>query len=333
MNLARQLLLCSLLRASAVAPTVDQLGVGINLGNTLEATTEGAGTGGFWNSTLFDAYLAAGFKSVRVPVRWGTHMDATGTIDPVWLARVDEIVSYGVSIGLKVIVNTHGDRWIDLASEADFEALLPRFTSLWAQVAARFGTRFENSLIFEVFNEPHNMSTASLNRLNAAVVPVLRQASQTRGVMLGGGGWMSVWWLRGGGEDAFNWAPTNTTDPNLMLEIHDYSPMNVTTPSGAGFPVASWGSARQVAALRADMNWMGSFRARHPGLTVVLGEFACSRLQPNATARALWYATITRSAQQAGLAPILWDDNGWFRTLDRATMSWDDAVLHAVQLK
>ena len=66
--------------------------------------------------------------------------------------------------------------------------------------------------------------------------------------------------------------------------------------------------------------------------TIVLGEFACSVKQPNATSRILWYDTLYRGAIQAGIAPIIWDDNGWVRTLDRKTMTWDNDVLRVLQL-
>ena len=59
--------------------------LGINLGNVLEAPTEGA-----WapaaQEYYFDDYMHAGFTRVRIPVRWDKHMGVTSpyAIDAVF---------------------------------------------------------------------------------------------------------------------------------------------------------------------------------------------------------------------------------------------------------
>ena len=61
---------------------------GINLGNALDAPTEGA-----WGVTLkaqyFQAIEAGGFGSVRIPIRWSAHaaLTAPDTIAPDFFAR------------------------------------------------------------------------------------------------------------------------------------------------------------------------------------------------------------------------------------------------------
>ena len=96
------------------------------------------------------------------------------------------VAEYGVSLGLTVIVNSHGDTWIDEADGGAFAAALPRFAALWRQVAAHFADAHADALVFEVYNEPHRMSAASLRALNAAVLPLIRRFSPTRGVLSGG---------------------------------------------------------------------------------------------------------------------------------------------------
>lgn len=54
-----------------------------------EAPVEGA-----WappaTEALFDAYVAAGIRVVRIPMRWDNHTDTTApySIDPVWMVCV-----------------------------------------------------------------------------------------------------------------------------------------------------------------------------------------------------------------------------------------------------
>jgi len=114
-------LLCLLATISTAAPSpptpaelVKRMGVGINLGNTLDATTEGA-WGNVASEDRFDAYKAAGFKSVRVPVRWNEHTAHTPpyAVNATWLKRVAEVVGWSTSRGLVTIVKTHHDVWPD----------------------------------------------------------------------------------------------------------------------------------------------------------------------------------------------------------------------------
>lgn len=210
------------------ADLINVMHVGINLGNTLEAPTEGA-----WappaTEALFDAYKAAGFKFVRVPVRWDNHTGraAPYTIDGTWMDRVAEVVGWSVRRGLITILNTHHDVWLD--DPANFDAMLPRFEAIWTQVAARFAPVNDSLLIFEVFNEPHLMTADNLNAMNAAALPIIRKTNPTRTVLFGGLAFMNPSWILSN-PDALKF-PDQKVDPYVALEIHNYDP--VSGPDGA----------------------------------------------------------------------------------------------------
>jgi endoglucanase len=117
------------------AETVRLLGRGINLGNALEAPVEGE-----WGLTLrseyFDIVKAAGFSSVRIPVRWSAHAQAESpyAIAPEFLARVDWAVREALSRGLKVVIDDH--HHAELFQDPQSE--LPRIIALWSQVASHY---------------------------------------------------------------------------------------------------------------------------------------------------------------------------------------------------
>lgn len=100
----------------------------INFSDTLEAPTEGA-----WGPRVgeddFAIIKAAGFQTVRIPVRWSAHALETPpyTIDPAFLARVHHIVSLATAAGLNVILNIHHFNDLDSAPEAN----TARFAGLW----------------------------------------------------------------------------------------------------------------------------------------------------------------------------------------------------------
>ena len=91
---------------------------GINMGNMLEAPTEGE-----WGLTLQEEYLdlikEAGFDFVRLPVRWNTRAEQEWpySIDPAFFARVDKVVNWALGRELAVILDLHhseemmGDPW------------------------------------------------------------------------------------------------------------------------------------------------------------------------------------------------------------------------------
>lgn len=110
----------------------NEMGLAINLGNTMEATKSMAekmkdAKNGFagvsatsyetaWsNAVTTQAYLdclhSYGINTVRIPVAWSNmdSEDGTYTINEKYLGRVEEIVNYALNNGMYVIVNDHWD--------------------------------------------------------------------------------------------------------------------------------------------------------------------------------------------------------------------------------
>ncbi len=91
-----------------------QMQKGINLGNTLEPPLEGGWNNPAAQEYYFDMYRDAGFTCVRVPVRWDEHTQDSYPykIDEAWLQRVEQVVDWGLSRGLFIIINAHHEEWI-----------------------------------------------------------------------------------------------------------------------------------------------------------------------------------------------------------------------------
>ena len=113
MALARLRAFVALLAAAALGAAATKLG--INLGNVLEEPAERPAPHDA-EERFFDAYASAGFGLVRVPVRWDGHTLATPpyTINSTWLARVAEVAGWATSRGLRVVVNSHHDDWLEV---------------------------------------------------------------------------------------------------------------------------------------------------------------------------------------------------------------------------
>ena len=171
-----------------------EMGVGINLGNTMEATKaigekdnyddpcdyETAWSAPITTQEYIDSIHSYGFNTLRIPVAWSSMVkedDTTYTINPKFLSRVEEIVNYALNNGMYVIVNEHYDYgwWGRFGSkDADIVAsAYARYEAYWKQITERF-KGYSDHLIFESANEEFGNYINDNNRgFNTAVNGVL----------------------------------------------------------------------------------------------------------------------------------------------------------------
>jgi aryl-phospho-beta-D-glucosidase BglC (GH1 family) len=168
------------------AEAVKKMGLGWNLGNTLDAYNQSVTdvtSVSYWgqqdlsSETCWGQYVTkpalmkmmkdAGFGAIRVPVTWYNHTDMDGNVDPAWMARVHEVVDYVIGQGMYCIINVHHDTgadgsgfksWIK-ADEANYTQNKTRYERLWKQIAEEFKD-YGPLLLFEGYNE-------MLDRLNS----------------------------------------------------------------------------------------------------------------------------------------------------------------------
>mmetsp|Transcript_1878 Transcript_1878/g.4528 ORF Transcript_1878/g.4528 Transcript_1878/m.4528 type:complete len:373 (+) Transcript_1878:40-1158(+) len=305
--------------AAAITPSDMQqkMGMGINLGNTLEAPEEGD-----WapaaRETFFDAYKTQGFKNVRVPVRWDKHTGQSSpyTIDPKWMSRVEEVVGWSLKREFPTVMNVHHDDWLD--DPNSFESQFPRFVAIWQQVAEHFQSA-EDDLVFECFNEPHKMTADQLNRMNAACVSTIRKSNPHRIIMISGLSWDSPQWIQSGKLQI-------PQDDKLMVHIHSYDPWSYCNDNPTQH---SWGSAADRAAMTGWIEQMDAWSKRY-GLPVYYGEFGVTHKQSPSTGRVTWYQARQQAIAKVGWAAAAWDDCGDFKIFDRDSHTWDQAVADAL---
>ena len=145
---------------------VSNMGVGWNLGNTLDANGNGVRQGleseTSWGQPVTQPELMkmmkeAGFGCIRVPVTWYNHMDDNGQVDEAWMKRVHEVVDYVIEQGMYCILNVHHDtgdgdtHWLH-ANTSVYNAQKARYESLWQQIAEEFKD-YGEKLLFESYNE------------------------------------------------------------------------------------------------------------------------------------------------------------------------------------
>jgi endoglucanase len=87
----------------------DRLARGINLGDMLDASPVEGSWGLTLTDDLFDVVKAAGFNTVRIPVRWSNYaaLQAPYTIDEAFFRRVDAVIAGGLRRNLNVVIDMH----------------------------------------------------------------------------------------------------------------------------------------------------------------------------------------------------------------------------------
>ncbi len=145
---------------------VKNMGVGWNLGNTLDANGNGVQQGleseTYWGQPytkpeLMKMMKEAGFGAIRVPVTWYNHMDASNKVNAAWMKRVHEVVDYVLDNGMYCILNVHHDtgdgniHWLH-ASTKTYNSVKGKYEALWQQIAEEFKD-YGEKLLFEAYNE------------------------------------------------------------------------------------------------------------------------------------------------------------------------------------
>ena len=159
--------------AGDVSAANNRLSRGINLANALEAPKEG-GWGVMLQPEYFRVIRAAGFATVRLPVRWSGHAQSSAsyTIDQKFAERVGWAVEEALANKLNVVVNVHHYEEMNTHPAEH----LPRLVALWEQIAARYKDR-PAEVYFELLNEPRGNLTES--RWNAIIPELLAAVRKT----------------------------------------------------------------------------------------------------------------------------------------------------------
>lgn len=150
--------------------------VGWNLGNQFECSPQGVDNESFlignpegsinaetaWGNPAvtaktIKAVKEAGFNAIRIPVRWQHHItnQMAMTVDKAWMAKVKQVVDWCLKEDLKVILNTHHEKWLEgRPTYAYKEENCRQLALLWLNIATEFKD-YDSRLAFAGTNEVH----------------------------------------------------------------------------------------------------------------------------------------------------------------------------------
>ncbi|HYW94665.1 MAG TPA: cellulase family glycosylhydrolase [Bacteroidales bacterium] len=291
-----------------------QMQKGINLGNTLEPPDEGGWNNGPAQEYYFDLYKSAGFQTVRIPVRWDEHTQSSPPyhVDDAWMNRVEQLVDWGLSRGLFIVINAHHEEWIK--ANYDNAGYRDRFDSIWSQISTRFKNKSDH-LLFEIINEPYGLTKEQNDDLHQRVLSVIRKTNPTRIVIFQGHNW-------GGSDELIQAAIPD--DDYLMGSFHSYDPY-LFGLEGQG----TWGTSGDQSVLNNKFLAVKNWSDEHH-IPVFLGEFGAVKTC-DYNSRMRHYRAYVIYAQIYGFVSCAWDDGGDFRIMERQGKSWNelkDILIH-----
>lgn len=312
---------------ATAAPAALPVGTCINMGNSMEPETENAWGGKKIAADDFERIRAAGFQTVRLPVRWHVQSSdrAPYTIEPAWLDRVTEVVDAALAADLNVILNSHhfDPIYADPAGIKDWHA------GVWKQIAARFFDRPEDRLWFEIENEPHDkLTNANLVATLTPSLDAIRVSNPTRAVIVGGGDWSSI--------DSLATLEL-PDDNNIHPTFHYYSPFEFTHQgaswTGDAMPPVGrqYGGEADAALLRADMAKLKAYIAR-TGLTPFMGESGAYEKHISLPQRVRYHTAIREAFAPSGVGMCVWGYTNTYPFWDQGSGNWLPGMLGALGL-
>lgn len=317
------------IRDMSSADLVAEMGIGWNLGNSLDTKDSDKTAWGnpLPSQAIIDKVFDMGFRTLRIPVTWNWDMQSTApyTINADYLEQVQKTVNYGISKGMHVLINVHHDEdWLR-PTNADAPTATPRLAGLWTQIANRFEP-YGDKLIFETLNETRLLNSPEewsggtaegrsvLNDFHEAAVNAIRATggnNAERHLMVSTYAASTL-------PVAMDALVVPNNDERIIISLHSYFPWQF---SGEEVGTPNWGTDQEKADLEAEFDYIQDKWVTQEGRAVILGEWG-ARDRSNLSDREEYVSFYVEKSMERGFLPIVWDDGGNFRLLDRENLEW-----------
>lgn len=307
------------------AVTMNQrIGRAVNIGNALEAPSEGE-WGVYIQDEFFTLIKGAGFTAIRLPVKWNAHAatSAPYAIDPTFFARVDHVIQTALAQDLVVIVNIHNydEMMQDPTGQSE------RFKAIWQQIAEHYQA-YPQNLLFEFLNEPNTALSDKLwNGILADTLSVVRASNPDRNIVVGPVQWNSYRSLKD--------LKLPEADQHLIVTFHYYDPFQFThqgaewvNGSGAWLGTTWAGTSNDKSNLKFDFDTVAAW-AKENNRPILLGEFGAYSKADMAD-RARWTAFVARQAEAHNFSWAYWEFCSGFGLYDLGTGQWRQPLLDAL---
>lgn len=326
-----------IMRDISTMELVRDMGIGINLGNTMESCGDWIGQWGdgtvssyetAWGSpvitqNMIQGYADEGFGVLRIPVAWSNMMGDNYTINSQYMSRIQELVDWTLEADMYAIINIHYDNgWVNSFPDNKDESM-KRYTRMWEQICGGF-ENYGDHLIFESQNEELGWeslwnpwggtdgkaeSYALVNEINQKFVDIVRNSggnNEERHLLISG----------------YNTSIERTCDPlfkmpddpmnRCAVSVHYYTPASfaiLEEDADWGTAISTWGTEADFSELYQQMDMMKTTFI-DKGIPVIIGEYGCPIKNKEPDSVRLFLSSVCKEAYERQLCPIMWDITG-----------------------
>ena len=282
-----------------------------------------------------------GFKSIRLPVAF-KYFQSKHIPDEQVLDCIDKAWKLCRTYGFKMIIDYH---YGDLADN-NYQTATAEIINTWAMIAKKYRNTDENSLFFELYNEPPPISPQVWKDAAYNIVTAIRSIDKQRTLLVGASNYNSIYEL-----SRF----VRLKDENIIYTFHFYEPFffthqgadwvgNQMATTGVPFPYSvekfpplnqkakgTWGETnyykykidgneRSVQdKLQIVKNWGNKYT-----VPLLCGEYGSYDKYADEQSRCNYIKAVKKSLKQLNMPGILWDYNTNFSPFKGATPSMDN---------
>jgi endoglucanase len=313
-----------------------RLGAGINLNAVVDGNLH---PGYERDAPLADEEIRSiaevGFQSIRLGVCWVKHcaQDRPYTIDPAFFAKVDHIVNVALAAGLAVSIDQHYYPYINMSipdEHISMEENYERLVMLWEQIAEHYKDYSDETLFFDILNEPNvEMGAEKWNWLFNRVIRTIRKTNPGRTLLVATPNMGQSWTL--------NYLELPQDDWNLIVQFHYYLP-HLLTHQGLTYALAGdsagavWsGTEAEKEPIVKDLDFCSRWSKKN-GRPLNMGEYGVVNTVEEAS-RARYIGFVLEEARKRDFSSHLWGYREPFMIRDEKTGAWIPSILEAMRLK
>lgn len=335
---------------------VEDMGLGINLGNTFDSfgwsasTVTAYETG--WGSpvitqAMIQGYADCGFGVLRVPVSWSNLMTGDYDISPEYLARVKEVVDWALDSGMYVILNIHKDgTWFEKFATDDKDECMYKYERIWTQLTDEF-KNYSDKLMFESLNEEggwdslwnrytnvgdKEKSFGILNEINQKFVDIVRSSggnNPKRHLLIAG--YNTDFELTC--DDLFKMPD----DPagRCAVSVHYYNPPTfcvIEKDTDWGKARTDWGTDADYDDLYRLMDMVKEHFVDN-GIPVIIGEYGCTIKNKEDEVVRTYISSVAEAAYTRSMCPVAWDATDHFYSRYKAEFIDQELLERLMEVK
>lgn len=309
----------------------DRLGSGINL----NAVVDGNLHPGYERDAPLEegeikSIADAGFDSVRLNVCWSKHCADSYpyAIDPDFFRKVDDIIDDCIEYGLAVSIDVHYYPYINMSypdENLSMEENYQRLVCLWEQIAEHYRSYSDETLFFDLLNEPNLiMGAERWNSLFAELIRTIRRSNPGRTLIVSTPSLGQSWTL--------NLLELPEDEWNLIVQFHYYLP-HLFTHQGLSHGMAEhveysiWlGTDEEKNSIEHDLDFCLRW-SKDNGRPLNMGEYGVTNTV-DVESRARYLGFLCKSARSRGFSSHLWGYREVFMIRNQDTGEWIDEILY-----